>query len=746
MKCGTLCYFCGDCDCVCIWPDDVYEIEPSDAETIDSESSDDECETIDDIGSEMEIASAREEKVAALLAGGPFSGGIASGKKRVAGGGGSAECDQNGWLLKHPADIKTESDEMSASQFYPISHRLNKVKVEASHGLAVFPRSSVMVTCTAAGASLSSGAGGVSPGCLKNSSLNLSVVATSESSVVVPRRIQSTLIQRINGTKPPSATSESGQSDVQAVSGIAAEHRVFSPPVKVEPASGQDVMNTTFNVVVVGDNLSSEQSPSKTSVQCRSACSVPAANPGLSADLNVAEVPRRRRSVDVEPSRGNCFVVADLAEPAVVGSWRPIGVTTTTSQRDIALAFNRLLQMRNRDAHPQLQGGSVGGRSTLSGTEKDTPKLASDRAVDLAGSTESAISDLPVVVRPHDRLKVANCNRLVAPERSFVSDASRSDRSTKERTHPTPVAADRAKTSPEMLVKMQNANPLQDCHILSETFCKDRPQNSVRENARSCLSEFSHRDGNNNNRLEGACGFDVLELGTDDADALDLISPSSRVGTSTPCRDTSPPAELCCSLSSISIASDDEDLANSIKTSDSDDEVVLLEDSVIILDTAFVSGDCHNTALCQSSQSANVPDTVDVPSTSSTRGFAGDTFRKCRLPVSPKPLTSNSERRNSDCARSDARQVQLRTRLSLLVNTTGCEIHPVKRTRDRVSSSSDSEDEDQSSKQTSHRLRSTRARLSHAAEGFKRMKSVLKLQGNPRRPVHLSSAADRFRS
>ena len=687
----------------------MYENEPSDAETIDSESSDDEREASDDSASETEPTVEPEEQVVPKLEKENICSEVTTSDSSTTERVRPLLCGRH--LKQQTADNSRQL----------VSAQLDGVKRScASSGTAVCQTtaaasSTASVGASAGSCSIDSGVVSVKME-LSNSDFSWcgtrSSVHCSEAQINNARlTTNSVRSRRIVPTFCGTVTATSSVTQEPAVSVV----------IKVEPESSERLLNRTYAVLCDDDTVkSSKQLLSETfnlSPVSRHnlTYSVSAAEPHISEASTVTAVVKcgRTSSADVEPSLGKCLEIDVLPV-----SNHPLILDTPAVRRLTNVeAFNKRRGMCGRDlSHlpstklveslgfqrhsvaPWLSSGLQQGLSTK------TVSVVLHRPVVTTSCTISAVTDHQPTVESdcvgHDCLIMSSSSR---PVNSTVSKQASSEISS-------------------------SAKLVSEC-CKSGVGCRD---NCV--SVRSSLVEVSGCENHHlsvvelpcndsyNNPTESECmsATGLASVRTD----VDQKSSQRRFrgfAASTPLRDSSPPPPdmSFCSLSSISLASDQEDYDANVDTvysieSDDDDDVVLLN-------VGFVS-DSHPASL----QSAMSPDVAELKSQHSSSSKTDS----AQPPKSGQTLSQNLSKfqpvsasnclTTRSCRLSNSRDI-VKTRCSKLSNAVGRVVRPVptKRTRCEVSSSSSSDSEEGTlTKQNPHAMRNTRARLSARAESI----------------------------
>ena len=488
---------------------------------------------------------------------------------------------------------------------------------------------------------------------------------------------------------------------------------------KVEPESCDQLMNRTYDVVPVVDK-SSEQllgkisSHSSVSRHCKSTYSTTATGPCVSEALAVTSSSKSDlfSSLDVQPSFGKSIITTNLVPPII--SEKPlIRAAAPASQHDLMQAFNRLRQLRIRDTSPLQPTKQV--ESVSFQRQSAAPKLASrlqqgigiktvDRPVVTAASTMSAgVGDQ----LPHDRrCTKANpdCWKALFFNRPANSTASKSVLS--------------QVPSSSNVVKYSQLSDFCKLTTAYQGRCSPNMQSLFKvsncENRQSSFTGVSCNDSSNN-ATENECVSDAgLDSVTADNSRVNQKSPRRHFrgfATSSPLPDSSPPPVMSCSLSSISLASDQEDYDTTDDTADS----VECDDEAVLLDIAFVSDDDP-----ASLQLANSPGNDHLKPQGFSRQTDSTAYQKSSQSSFPKsakfqPLGSSncSTGTSRSCRFSNSRN-RVKSRCSVPLNSVGRPVS-TKRTRRVLSSSSESEDGSKT-KRNSRAARNTRVRLSPGAD------------------------------
>ena len=497
-----------------------------------------------------------------------------------------------------------------------------------------------------------------------------------------------------------------------AAGATAAEARHVTVVPKEEHESSNSVVNRTFIKVCVDSEFSDQTHGNVASVSFlktrhNSSYCMTAAGPGTSEVLTVANAnePRQSSSVDVESSLGKSIVVADVAD--WVPPEKPVfEAVAPASQRDIIHTFNRLRQMCSKGSlsppPPTKQEGSV-----FSQRQSAAPKPAFRQWQGEATKTVSALLQQPVVTA------VCTTSADVGPDCLRTSCCNDSANTTSSKPVPVEVS---------MSTKVAESSRLYqdfgDTFVTSQAHCalstSDRFDASGFENHGSKLLGVLCSDGNNNKPVDSVCVSDTgpILLKTECSEDRNLPQRQFRgFAASSPLRDSGL-SDMNCSLSSISLASDQEDF--DITTDTFDD--VESEDDVLLLDVAFVSEDQHMPL-----QPAASSDAVQSQPRSSFHKT--DVRQKSCQRLSQKsptfqPVSTNNWSISRSCRVSNLPDCGSTRCLALSDRTNpGVRRVPTKRTHQDVVTISSSDSEDGiSTKKNSITVRNTRPRLSCGAK------------------------------
>jgi len=346
--------------------------------------------------------------------------------------------------------------------------------------------------------------------------------------------------------------------------------------VEIEPATVEQILNMTYSVVDV-DKMSQISS---NNIECDSSGPSPSTRPTESVVVNDVKTPRR--SIDVEPSLGSSVVVADLVEP--IGHKKPsFGAVAPASQRDIVKAFHRLRRMCNEDIPLSLMKPQT--QSTVPKQQQgvytrpvsfvlDRPVISSESSVTFDDSSQTGVEKCSDVVDCLTATENATCKPLTSKV-SFVNRTT--DLPEPNDSAAVDVEPASAKVSDLTVVVRTDEMTLATTSTATEaSHCK-----SLRSPVAFDPAESGHRSGT------------WLVAGTESlgsqVDRTSLRRKCHGFAASSPLRDGSPLRSMSCSLSSISLASDWEDFETTVDYCNvkSDDE----GDDVILLDVAFLSED-----------------------------------------------------------------------------------------------------------------------------------------------------------
>ena len=566
--------------------------------------------------------------------------------------------------------------------------------------------------------------------------------------------------QLVNGTESTEQLMSGTESCEQLMSGTESSEQLMNGKSNEQLVNGtessEQLMNGTFIVADTGDDVSELSKISRLSSVVRSHNStytVPAAGPRISETFNITDVSKHYRSVDVEPSLGKSFVIADLGttnkKQQLFGAIAPthhrsvdlkpslgksvviadLGSLATNEKQSfgvVAPTIQMCKKSRTRDLFcllpptnhvdivcsqrkpvtsllPQALATKKSGSALLHGPGLSTAcdslaHVCHQSAVNSSDCWNAACCSCPrysAASKPVSS-KVSVLTQMV--KSAHLSGCCMSV--TKDQTVTAMVEHDPLPQLQEVshltnLTKSGICTPAMSSH-LKISGCNDHE---------SSLTGFSCKDSNNNAR-EGEYISDtgILSMGTDMSSVVQKSSQRCVRGfaTSTPLRDSSPPPPpdvSFCSLSSISLASDWEDYG-AAETTDDDVEP---DDDVILLDVAFVS------------DSFPMP-TQSVASPSPINSKLQCSSRKANIDARPKSCRrlsrlANTENVGSSGSRSDSPDCVI-TKSYKLPSGVGSVRN--KRTCREVSSS-DSED-GTSTNQSLRTPRKTRARFSETTD------------------------------
>jgi len=345
------------------------EDEPSDAETLDSESSGDESEETDDVDTDTEQTTESEEQVVPKSERVSFCGESASENgtankvttsnasvtksvvntySRLTEHGQKIDLLLYGRLLKQAAakTAKSEasgvvhSDQLVAAK--PVSVQWSSASVET-----ILPQS-VRVNSSSSGLrSAGTSVGNYFVDCFWKPGVVSRQRDSGISAVCGPKMKSS--VSQTNSARLTAAPTSAARRIVPTLCGrvdmsaSTANDPAVTAVVKDEPA--EDVMNQTYSVADAGGGQLQEQLHSETfflpsdSKQCKSNCSVTAARPNVSETLVVTDVDKHCQLVDSKMPFNETFVTASLVKP--ITNMKPV----SGQYNVIHAAFNKPCQL-----------------------------------------------------------------------------------------------------------------------------------------------------------------------------------------------------------------------------------------------------------------------------------------------------------------------------------------------------------------------------------------------------------------
>jgi len=524
------------------------------------------------------------------------------------------------------------------------------------------------------------------------------------------------------------------------------------PLDEVSSESVEKLMDRTFALPQASDNVSVLSSLSSVDRHHHLTFTKAGAGPSTSKTFTVTDVSKHHRSIDVKPSLGKSVVIADLA-PSISDKKQRFGAVTPTGQWELASALNKPLHRLSSDSpwvdevrfarqlatsrlactrqqvattkksgSALVQGPAVTG-STVSADVNDQPALGNhldhrkiscskDNATHSAAASESLLSEVSAVAKVVKRSRLPRCCTTVTKEQVITGGAE---------------ADPLSPLLPQVPVSMKVVRNGHISDSWEETGqCTVVASNQFKvsdgKDSQSSSVGFDCIDSNNNNDREdqNLSDLDLAGMRTDDAGAVQKSLPRRFRGfaVSTPLPDCSPPRPPDASfgsLSSISLASDWEDIDAADDTDynvepEDKNSVTVPDDSVILLDVAFAEGSSPN-----SPQSTTTPSPVTLePLQSSSHGTSAGTRRNFRRRYFQPATDTNFATTGFLNPRGRGK-----TRGSERTNDLGSVVRSVvnKRTHVDVSSSSSSSDDDRSSVwRNSRSARNIRVRRSPTAE------------------------------
>ena len=461
----------------------------------------------------------------------------------------------------------------------------------------------------------------------------------------------------------------------------------------------------------------------------------------------------RWSSIDVKPSLGKSVVIADLASP-ITNEKRSSRHVAPANQRDIVQVCHRLRQMRYRDASPRLPSTQV--ESACFQRQAAVSKLASG----MATKTVSAFAGRSVMSTACTVSSVADYHpaesRGADPKCLKVTCSNRPTNATPCEPIPWEVSTSAEVTESGKISACCTVTTARRGHCASavgNVFEASSGENSQ--------SRSSHIDSNNNRTGNRCVSETRLANVTVDGNKLDQNSSQSRFGrfatstlrpdgspspvyrctsdtilaslvtenskvdqkssqrrfhgfaTSTPLRDSSPPPDMSfSSLSTISLASDHEEY----DTADDIDDISESDDDVVLLDIAFNSDSDSAPSCSETYVSAVQLKPSDLFRKTDSSALCESTYCPSHKSLEFLPRTNNCITSRS-CGYSNS-CCPVKPMNAKLSNEVGPVVRHVstKRTREILSSSSDSDDGMLKTRHSPRTLRNTRARLSRGVE------------------------------